>query len=96
MLSDFSESTILYCIGIIASFLSTLGLYLSDNYNKDLKKMQEYYKIFFINVVIITLLLFTYFNFILKSINKQNNTLPNKVHTIDLSESSIQTGQPNF
>ena len=92
-----SESTILYILGVLSSILSIFFIYLADKYNKDSKKVQDYYKMFFINVLVITILLFIYFNFISSNINMSGGSSINSTNTsIDLSQTQIQTGQPNF
>ena len=86
-----SDSTILYILGISSAILSIFFIYLADKYNKDTKKVQEYYKMFFINVLVITILIFIYLNFI-----SNNNMSGGNGSNVDLSQTQIQTGQPNF
>ena len=93
-----SDSTILYILGISSAILSIFFIYLADKYNKDTKKVQEYYKMFFINVLVITILIFIYLNFISNNnMSGGNGYISHSSNSnVDLSQTQIQTGQPNF
>ena len=88
MLENFSRSTILYSLGVFSAIFTSLILYLFDRFNNEKKNLGDCYRLFFLNTVVITVLLFIYFNFV-------ENSSKND-YTADTNDLDIQVGTPNF